>query len=284
MDTKEAAWYTYGKKYEELTLASDFLFCKIMQDPELCKEMLQRIMGMKLGKVEVINNQKPIDTTFDGKSIRLDIYAEDENGNIYDIEMQCADTKELPQRSRFYQSMIDQDLLDKGQSYMELRHTVVIFVCKFDLFGCGKGKYSFHPYEDEEKDLQLQDGATRIFLNTKGKVLDPLLQHFLDYLERRTIEDDSFIHELESAVKRASHNSKWRDEYMRVSMREKYLEGVFKKIGLEEGRAEGRAQGQKEGRIELVCNALQRGMTEEQIISFLDVEPELIQEAKERLF
>src|SRR5699024_3874293 len=180
MDTKEAAWYTYGKKYEDLTLASDFLFCKIMQDPELCKEMLQRIMGMKLGKVEVINNQKPIDTTFDGKSIRLDIYAEDENGNIYDIEMQCADTKELPQRSRFYQSMIDQDLLDKGQSYMELRHTVVIFVCKFDLFGCGKGKYSFHPYEDEEKDLQLQDGATRIFLNTKGKVLDPLLQHFLD--------------------------------------------------------------------------------------------------------
>ena len=57
IDTKEAAWYTFGKKYEELTLASDFLFCKIMQEPELCKEMLQRIMGIKLGKVEVINSQ-----------------------------------------------------------------------------------------------------------------------------------------------------------------------------------------------------------------------------------
>lgn len=62
IDTKEAAWYTFGKKYEELTLASGFLFCKIMQEPELCKEMLQRIMGIKLGKVEVINSQKPIDT------------------------------------------------------------------------------------------------------------------------------------------------------------------------------------------------------------------------------
>lgn len=40
MDTRERAWYTYGKKYEELTLASDFLFCKIMQDTELCREML----------------------------------------------------------------------------------------------------------------------------------------------------------------------------------------------------------------------------------------------------
>ena len=75
MDTRERAWYTYGKKYEELTLASDFLFCKIMQDTELCREMLQRIMGLKLGKVQVVNAQKPIDTTFDGKSIRLDICA-----------------------------------------------------------------------------------------------------------------------------------------------------------------------------------------------------------------
>ena len=44
MDTRERSWYTYGKKYEELTLESDFLFCKIMQDTELCREMLQRII------------------------------------------------------------------------------------------------------------------------------------------------------------------------------------------------------------------------------------------------
>ena len=268
MDTRDRAWYTYGKKYEELTLASDFLFCKIMQDTELCREMLQRIMGLKLGKVQVVNAQKPIDTTFDGKSIRLDICAEDESGNIYDIEMQCADTKELPQRSRFYQSMIDQDLLDKGENYMELRNTVVIFICKFDLFGLGDGKYSFHSYEDQHKELQLQDGATRIFLNTKGKVSDPLLQHFLDYLEQRTVEDDSFIQKLEAAVANASHNSKWRDEYMRVSMREQYLERFFMEKGMEKGM--------EEGRFQTLLNAAKKGMSDDQLIAFHDASPEEI--------
>lgn len=67
-----------------------------------------------------------------------------------------------------YQSMIDQDLLDKGENYMKLRNTVVIFICKFDLFGLGDGKYSFHSYEDKHKELQLQDGSTSIFLNTKS--------------------------------------------------------------------------------------------------------------------
>lgn len=279
MDTKEAAWYTYGKKYEELTLASDFLFCKIMQDPELCKEMLQRIMGVKLGKLEVTNAQKLIDTTFDGKNIRLDIYAEDEAGNIYDIEMQCADTRELPLRSRFYQSMLDQDLLDKGENYMQLRNTVVIFVCKFDLFGLGEGKYSFHCCEDKHKDLRLQDGATRIFLNTKGKTSNPLLQHFLNYLESRTVEDDSFIQKLENAVTKALHNSKWRDEYMRISARDQRMEKFFTEKGIEQGRAEG----QKEAYIELVCNALKRGMPEEQIIAFLGVTPEVLNAAKDKM-
>ena len=267
MDTREAAWYTYGKKYEELTLASDFLFCKIMQDPELCKEMLQRIMGVKLGKVEVINVQKPIDTTFDGKSIRLDIYAEDEVGIIYDIEMQCADTKELPQRSRFYQSMLDQDLLDKGENYMQLRNTVVIFVCKFDLFGLGEGKYSFHCYEDRHKDLQLQDCATRIFVNTKGSVSDPMLQHFLDYLERRTVEDDSFIQKLENAVAKASRNSKWRDEYMRISAREQQMEDFFT----------------KKGRFQTLVDAAKRGMSDVQLITFHNATPEEISKIHETI-
>lgn len=30
--------------WEELSIANDFLFGKVMQDPELCRELLQRIL------------------------------------------------------------------------------------------------------------------------------------------------------------------------------------------------------------------------------------------------
>ncbi len=31
-------------KWEELSISNDFLFGKVMQNPELCKELLQRIL------------------------------------------------------------------------------------------------------------------------------------------------------------------------------------------------------------------------------------------------
>lgn len=133
MDNKMKNCYTRRKKYDELTLASDFLFCKIMQKPDICKEALERILGKKLSQIICTNSQQTIDLTYDGRGIRLDVKAIDMEGVVYDIEMQCIDTKELPQRSRFYQSLIDQDLLEKGDDYEALSNTVIIFVCTFDL-------------------------------------------------------------------------------------------------------------------------------------------------------
>ena len=37
METKQTTW-------EELSISNDFLFGKVMQNPELCKELLQRIL------------------------------------------------------------------------------------------------------------------------------------------------------------------------------------------------------------------------------------------------
>lgn len=38
------------KKYEELTFTDDFMFCKILtNNPELCHELLELILGRKVG-------------------------------------------------------------------------------------------------------------------------------------------------------------------------------------------------------------------------------------------
>ena len=60
------------------------------------------------------------------------MYVKDEKEVVYDIEMQVSHTKELPKRSRYYQSMIDLQLIDKGQLYDELKRSYVIFINPFD--------------------------------------------------------------------------------------------------------------------------------------------------------
>lgn len=67
-------------------------------------------------KITFPEGEKSIDNRYDSKSIRLDVYVHDENGHVYDIEMQCTNGSEgeLPKRTRYYQGMIDMDELKKG--------------------------------------------------------------------------------------------------------------------------------------------------------------------------
>ena len=37
-----------GKRYEELTFTDDFMFCKVMQDESICKEVLDGERNIKM--------------------------------------------------------------------------------------------------------------------------------------------------------------------------------------------------------------------------------------------
>ncbi len=93
--------------WEDVGISNDFMFCKVMQQPELCKELLQRILpDLWIDHIEYPEAQKEIRADMDAKSVRLDVYIKDGIGTVYDIEMQVADTMELPKRTRYYQSLI----------------------------------------------------------------------------------------------------------------------------------------------------------------------------------
>ena len=103
--------------WEELGLSNDFLFGKIMRDPEICKGVLQRILPqLSIERIEYPELQKEIKEDIDARSVRLDVYVRDDRDTVYNIEMQTVNTKELPKRSRYYQSMMDLQLLDHGKS------------------------------------------------------------------------------------------------------------------------------------------------------------------------
>ena len=58
----------HNKRYEELSFTDDFMFCKILSNNEdICTELLELILGIKVRKVVVINKQQEIAITADAK-------------------------------------------------------------------------------------------------------------------------------------------------------------------------------------------------------------------------
>ena len=229
------------KKYEELELRDDFMFSRIMSNPKFVKPLLETILGVKIRKIVYPQTQKTVDLSLQAKGIRLDVYVEDDQNTVFNLEMQTSDGANLPKRMRYYQGMIDLNILDKGQDYTTLKKSYVIFICTFDPFGEGRHIYTFCNTCQENTALTLDDDAVKIILSTKGTMDDvsPEMKRILDYIDGKGASD-KFTEELEEAVRSARQNERWRLDYMTLEYeyRQRYLEG--KEEGREEGRAEGR--------------------------------------------
>ncbi len=240
------------KSYEELELSDDFMFAKVMQNKALCKELLELIMDFPIADIVYLEEQKTLDVAANAKSVRMDVYAADENQTIYDIEMQTGKKKHLPKRSRYYQGIIDIDETDKGIEYQSLNKSYVIFICTFDPFDAGRHIYSFENRCIQDLNLELGDGTGKIFLSAVGRQNDVSaeMKAFLEYLSKKTIETD-FVHRLDREVQRVRDNQKWRKEYMQ--RQSDWIEDR------EEAKEEGLAEGIEAGKLEML-NRFIKGM------------------------
>lgn len=227
--------------WEALGISNDFLFGKVMQDPALCKGLLQRILpDLKISAVKYPELQKTVRPDAEAKSIRLDVYVEDDKNTMYTVEMQASDTGELPKRSRYYQSLMDMQALDRGQTYRKLNRSFIIFICLEDVFGRGRHIYTFENLCREDAGISMGDETTKIFLNADSEMDDVggELKEFLNYAAGKSA-DGAFVRELEEAVRKAKQNRKWRREYMTLMMRDR--------VNIEKGIEQGIEQGIEEG-------------------------------------
>ena len=243
------------QQWESLTIQNRYLFAKVMGDPDNCLHFLQLVLpDIHISSIESIRTEGTIEAGPDSKSVRLDILCSSENGNYYDIEMQAQDTGELPKRSRYYSSMMDEMQLQHSGMYKELADSYVIFLCSFDPFKRGKYCYVFRSTCVGCPDLELGDGQSRIFLNAAGRMNDvpPELRAFLDYVGGKPAgrSDDSYVQQIDRAVRRAKKNAVWRKQYMDWEMEKKEIEWTARKEGRAEGLAEGEAKGKAENLAE----------------------------------
>ena len=216
------------KPLEELTIQDDFMFGAVMLNPRLCKQLLELVLGVKIRRIEY----QTIDQRYASKSIRLDVYVEDDEGTVYDVEIQTTDKKNLPKRTRYYQGLIDLNILEKGGDYQSLRKSFVIFICTYDPFGKGRWVYTFENHCKEDTSITLDDEAVKIVLNVKGTVgeIGDELKELLRYVDGHPPESD-YTAALDRAVAEVRADKKWKVEYMRLIERdmEKMRLGEYKR-------------------------------------------------------
>ena len=68
---------------QELNLADNFLFGKVMSDTEICRIVLEKILNIPIKKVEFPVTRKTTDIAHDGVGVRLDACINDEQDTIY---------------------------------------------------------------------------------------------------------------------------------------------------------------------------------------------------------
>jgi predicted transposase/invertase (TIGR01784 family) len=130
---------------------------------------------------------------------------------------------------------------------------VILFITPFDPFDAhGYYKYTFRNTCQEDKEIVLDDGVTKVILNAaghKGEITSELkefLQLVAGNVDPTCYPEGSFADRVQRQVHIARRNARWRKEYMDWEMT------------LRNEREKGREEGREEGRME------ERVKTEEQ--------------------
>ena len=236
------------KEFSKLNLLDRFLFDEAMEDSENMKTVLDIILGQDIPLRLPPHSEKEIRTFPDNRQVRLDVYAWDDDDTVYDTEAQKEDTKNLPKRSRFYQAVLDSNLLPPGSvDFNKLNRAFIILIMPFDPFGKGFYKYTFRMKCEECPDLDLQDDATRIFLNCHGthpEMVSPELIELLHYMEKSTNEvagscTSQKIKLLHQKVCQIRSNKKMRAwEEREIERQKAFAEG--EEAGIETGKTQGK--------------------------------------------
>lgn len=165
---------------ENFRLMDDTFMSKVFED-KACAELLLRVILNRndLTVVRVVSQFEL--KNLQGRSARLDIYAVDEHGKQYDIEVQRSDDGAAPRRARYKSSLLDANLLNPGDKFDELPESYIIFITEHDVLKGGKPLYTVNRTISELDHAIFADGSHIIYVNGEirnGTALGELMQDF----------------------------------------------------------------------------------------------------------
>ena len=286
--------YSYNPKpIEELTFTDDGMFQEVLHHENICADLIERLLHVKVSRVEYPELEKKIAPFFTTKGVRLDVYLKDVD-KIIDIEIQCYRQEALGKRTRYYQSMIDMDSLMKGQPYPKLKESYILFICKEDPFETGekdeKGNkkyyglpcYTFRNICEENPLVNLNDNSVKVVYNASAykQEKDERVRDFLSYVFNGEAGEDDFTNRLEAVVKKVKDDEKFRSDYAAMNLHDWDLS----RRAEEAGREKGIEEGSYNKAIEAAKNLLRMKLgTHEQIAQAQDLPLKKVQELAEEV-
>ena len=230
-------------KRDKLTFTNARMFSLVMQNEDICKGLLERILGREIDNLAIENKydlstEETIVAAIRAKGVRLDVKFTDDN-NLYCIEMQVGVEKSIAQRSGYYHSVLTVSDMGEGDNYEDMKPTYVIFLCCYDPMKMGEPVYSFEMY-DKAKDLSLGEKRYTILLNSKAKDMPSELRDLFIYMNKGIVtEGDELIERIDENVRKYADGKvgaaimEWEYEY------NQQIKALQKKIAeLEESKAE----------------------------------------------
>ena len=272
---------TPEEKWEQATLANNFIFYKVMRHhPDACKELLELLLGIPIDRIEM-HNEETIDVDFGSKGIRLDLYVSGSD-RVFDIEIQTTDTGGLPQRARYYQGAMDIDQLGAGEDYRLLKESHIIFICMADPFKRHRKNLPVYTFENlcrEDVSVSLGDRTYKHFFIAPAcaTMLQDGEQKAFFALLTANKSGSTFTDRLKTFVDDAKRNTQWRRQFMTWEMQMNLERNLGREegiaigeergiaIGIAEGKEQGIAQGERNKALETARTALAMGMSADQI-------------------
>lgn len=235
------------KIVERYCLFDDLMMSKTFEDINCVSYLLGTIFHRDDLEIVDVRSQFEV-RNLQGKSIRLDIFAIDKNGVIYDIEVQRENSQADPQRARYYSSMLDGNILDKGKGYKELPETHVIFITQKDYKDEGLPIYSVKRKYDETNEV-FDDKVHIYYVNGEYQDDTPLGRLMHDFFCRDA--DDMYCEVIAEGfgyLKKAKEGQKEMDDLLEAAKKREWDKGRI--YGKKEGKIEGKIEGKKEGKLE----------------------------------
>lgn len=157
----------------KLTLMDDIFMNKVFENDTQRTALLLRIIlnNDKIKVIKAVTQQKL--KNLSGHDLQLDILAQEENGRLFNVEVQNRSSGATARRARYHLSLLDAHSLPKGEVYQKLPDNYVIFITQYDVLKGGLPIYHINR-KIEESNVAFADGSHIIYVNNKIKDDTPL--------------------------------------------------------------------------------------------------------------
>lgn len=210
-------------KWQKMTITSDPMFGLVMQNKEICLELINRALpNIKAKQIIQLDTQKDINIV-SAHRVRFDVYVRDDKNNIIVIEMQVNNQNNIPARLRYYQEQVDHELLRPENNYSVLNNypTYIIMFCNFDYFKQGWARYEFNLTCTRDHNLKFGDNRTVVIFNALAKKFDKNdepIKNFLALMCNQGDNKNRFIAQIQDEIDKVKQDPERRNGFMKYEL------------------------------------------------------------------